>query len=309
VSEHVHPGEAPLSIPSPPSEKKGGDDNHRKRVVTGVIMGLLYIAVTLSGGWVWLCVVTVVCGICYRELLNILEAKQFLPSRLIVISMGLLIFVQASLHQTRFFLATLTLGVILSFFRLLFRQPRASIGDIGATFLALFYVAYLPAHYILLRNLDSTNPNPLFQAGLGYIFFTSLVVCASDIGGYYVGKTFGKTLLFPEISPKKTQDGSVGGALFGVLVGVGFSFVIGFPLHHAVILSILLVTVAQLGDLVESLLKRDAGVKDSGALLEGHGGLLDRVDSYIFAGAVSYYYILWFVYKEGLFGEFREWIF
>jgi phosphatidate cytidylyltransferase len=82
--------------------------------------------------------------------------------------------------------------------------------------------------------------------------------------------------------------------------------IVSFGLIHAVLLSGLLVITAQLGDLVESLIKRDAGVKDSGAFLQGHGGFLDRLDSYLFSGPVAYYYILWFVLQEGVVQDFQQ---
>ncbi|MBY0406029.1 MAG: phosphatidate cytidylyltransferase, partial [Cyanobacteria bacterium] len=194
---------------------------------------------------------------------------------------------------------------IASFFRLLFRKPRATISDIGATLLSIFYIGYLPMHFILLRNIGSAGvSNPLEQPGLGYLFLTLLILCASDIAAYYAGKRYGKHLLYPEISPKKTREGALWGILGGLLVGLIFSLNIGFPIEHTLVLAPLLVVVGQLGDLSESLLKRDAGMKDSGVLLKGHGGVLDRIDSYIFSGAISYYYIHWVVLHQGLAQDF-----
>lgn len=136
---------------------------------------------------------------------------------------------------------------------------------------------------------------------------TLAVISASDIGAYYVGRALGKHLLYPEISPKKTQEGAIGGLFCGLLLGVGCALLWNIPMGHAVILSVLLVIVGQLGDLTESMMKRDVGMKDSGELLASHGGFLDRADSYIFSGVVSYYYIYWFVLRQGLAPEVMHW--
>jgi phosphatidate cytidylyltransferase len=125
---------------------------------------------------------------------------------------------------------------------------------------------------------------------------------------YYAGKAFGRHLLYPAISPKKTREGAIAGLLAGVFMGLLLSALWGFPWIHAVILSVLLVIVGQLGDLTESMMKRDVGMKDSGMLLASHGGFLDRADSYIFSGAVCYYYIYWVVLRQGLAPDVIQWL-
>ena len=227
--------------------------------------------------------------------------RDIRPSKVIVLTAGTLMIIVATLGKSHWLPPLLTAGIIASFFRLLFRQPRASMSDIGATLLALFYVAYLPVHYILLRELGAEGiANPLAQPGLKYLIMVLFVISAADVGAYYTGKLFGKHLLYPELSPKKTREGALGGVLAGVGIGVLLSFWMTLETHHAVILSVLIVVVAQLGDLTESMIKRDAGVKDSGSMLQGHGGMLDRSDSYIFTAAVAYYYIYWIVLQQGL---------
>ncbi len=249
------------------------------------------------------------CWQAFKELSGMMDVKGIRPSKVIVLLSGLCLLLVAASGRAGEFGPIISLTVIASFVRLLFRRPLGSISDIGATLLAVFYVAYLPAHFILLRQIDAAGiANPLLQPGLGYLLFTVLVISMSDIGAYYVGKKLGKHPLYPEVSPKKTQEGALGGLICGVLTGLGVSLVIGLPLPHVVPLSVLLVVVGQLGDLSESLLKRDAGLKDSGALLAGHGGLLDRGDSYIFSGVVSYYYIHWIVLQRGLYQDLMQFV-
>jgi len=122
-----------------------------------------------------------------------------------------------------------------------------------------------------------------------------LCVMAGDTFAYYIGRSFGRHPLAPALSPKKTWEGAIG-ALFGstlAALAAHFWFFQGLPLHHALILGIVLGVAGILGDLAESVVKRATGVKDSSGLLPGHGGLLDRIDSLLFAGPVLYLYYDW----------------
>ena len=131
-----------------------------------------------------------------------------------------------------------------------------------------------------------------------YVIIATVSVAMCDIGAYYGGKTFGKKLLKPEISPKKTIEGSITGFLFSVFFTVilvyFFKDLFNNNIWHGVAIGIIAGVLSQFGDLFESLLKRDAGVKDSGNLLLSHGGLLDRFDSYFFVMWAIYFYLKWF---------------
>lgn len=279
----------------------------KQRVITGFAAAGVAFGLATAGGWYWVAFVCFVFLVGFKELTALMKAKDILPSQVIVLVIGLLLILMAGSGHERYFPEIVTAGVIASFIRMLFRKPHGSISDIGATLLGIFYTAYLPVHFILLRNMGSEGiSDPLLQPGLGYLFFIILIVSFSDIGAYFTGKYFGKELLYPSVSPKKTREGAYGGLVTGVAIGLVMGAMIGFPWQHALILSTLTVIVAQLGDLSESLLKRDAGIKDSGALLKGHGGILDRVDSYLFSGAVCYYYIHWVVLHQGLAKDLQE---
>ena len=121
-----------------------------------------------------------------------------------------------------------------------------------------------------------------------------LVTWASDTAAYYVGSSFGTRKLAPRISPGKTIEGSVGGLVGSVMMAVvaKFGFMPWLDLKDCLIIGLLLGSIGQVGDLFESRLKRYAGVKDSGTILPGHGGLLDRLDSLIFTSPVFYYYVI-----------------
>jgi phosphatidate cytidylyltransferase len=150
--------------------------------------------------------------------------------------------------------------------------------------LATTYVGMLGGSLIRLRN-D-------FPDGSKLVFFLLLVVWLGDTGAYYVGKNLGKHKLSPRISPKKTIEGLAGGIAASVITAVviHFTFFRSFPVHHAIIAGVILSVAGVIGDLAESMWKRSAAVKDSGTLLPGHGGFLDRFDSILFTAPILYCY-------------------
>ncbi len=153
---------------------------------------------------------------------------------------------------------------------------------VGRALLGVGWISQL-VWLALLRRLDD---------GLAWIFLVLAISWLGDTGGYFAGRFFGRTPLYPRISPKKTREGAVGGIMLSV-VGVFVVRAIGLPTlppAHAVALGILLCSAGILGDLAESMLKRAFQVKDSGKLLPGHGGLLDRIDSVLFVAPLLFAY-------------------
>ena len=131
--------------------------------------------------------------------------------------------------------------------------------------------------------------------GSGYILIALGLAWVSDTGGYFAGKRFGKHKLYEEVSPKKTVEGAIGGLLAATLWTLlgHFTFAKAIPLLHGVVLAIVGAGLGQMGDLAESLFKRSTGVKDSGNILPGHGGILDRVDAVLVTSSVVFLYVLW----------------
>jgi phosphatidate cytidylyltransferase len=164
------------------------------------------------------------------------------------------------------------------------RTLEDSLPSSAIAVLATTYVGMLGGSLIRLRN-D-------FPEGSKLIFFLLLVVWLGDSGAYYVGKQLGRRKLSPRISPKKTVEGLIGGISASIIAAIviHFTFFRSFPLHHAVIAGVLLSIAGVIGDLAESMWKRSADVKDSGSLLPGHGGFLDRFDSILFTAPILYCY-------------------
>lgn len=158
-----------------------------------------------------------------------------------------------------------------------------ALNQVAYSFLGIVYVSGLMSYFILLRGMEHGNH---------ILFYLFMVIWSGDIAAYYVGKAIGKSPLAPRISPGKTLEGSGAGLVGSVAGGVAakYLFFEALPLNHCLIMALLCGIMGQIGDLAESLFKRRAGVKDSGSLIPGHGGVLDRLDSLMFAGPAFYVY-------------------
>ena len=183
-------------------------------------------------------------------------------------------------------------------------QPKpGKISDIATSIFGLFYLGFLPSYWIRLRELDSIFIGSNYQgdgfsdlgsiSGFSITLISCLIIVSSDIGSYFFGKTFGKKSLSP-ISPSKTVEGLIGGIFCSISTGILFTYLFNWNnyLIIGIVFGIIISLMALVGDLIESMMKRDAKLKDSGNLLPGHGGILDRIDSYIFTPSLIYYAIV-----------------
>jgi phosphatidate cytidylyltransferase len=165
------------------------------------------------------------------------------------------------------------------------------IPNLGSMVLGAVYVGWLFSFIIRLRSIESVDL-PINHPGSWLLFYTCGITWISDTGGLIAGNLMGRIKLAPSISPAKTWEGVFGGALAGTTLGI----VIGHYLHFApllsVSLSLLISLCAPIGDLCESALKRNLGLKDFGTFFANHGGVLDRIDSLLFTAPVAYYFIL-----------------
>lgn len=184
-------------------------------------------------------------------------------------------------------------GIVLLFlaFALLFlfriREVADAAREIAYAMLAFLYIPFLLMHLVMLRQTTY---------GIQWLLVLMLIVMTNDSAAYYTGSAFGKHRLYPLVSPKKSIEGSLGGlagSIIGTLVAK-FSFFPQLGFRDALVTALFIGALGQAGDLFESLLKRSFGVKDSGAIIPGHGGVLDRLDSILFAAPALYYYVIYF---------------
>jgi phosphatidate cytidylyltransferase len=286
-----------------------------KRHFYGWLLFLIACGSIAAGGIMLAISLGVASYIAGNEYLAMAQAKGFRPSPRIVRGMIIAFYAMAALPHTfhlpwnfglEHFPLLLLVGINLSFIRLLFRDeaPPATIADIATTILGFIYIGFLTSHFVLLRNLTppgtALGSNPLFQPGVCYVTTGLFCVFATDIFAYICGKRFGKTPLYPLISPKKTVEGAIGGFVASILwatLMVWFfdAYWPGLPfrgkLWQAPLMGAAISVASQLGDLCESMLKRDANMKDAGNIIPGHGGILDRGDGMIFGAPIAYYWI------------------
>lgn len=174
---------------------------------------------------------------------------------------------------------------------------RNSLYSAVFTLFGYLYIPWLFSYIITLRY------TPDGDLGIWYLTLPILAVVATDVGGYVLGSLFGRRRLAPLISPRKTLEGALGGVTLAfVVVSISLFLIersldLRVDVYHALIFSVLVASAAQLGDLFESLLKRWVGVKDAGVFLPGQGGVLDRIDSHLFAIPVAYYFIVMFIVR------------
>ena len=268
----------------------------KNRLVTGFIIGALVFSAILLGGPFLLTLILAFIIIATREYADILRNKGFLPffKFILIISVSMLL-ISASGYDNLIPLVLIA-GTIGSFLAVLFRGRQPYIANVATTILG-FLIAWLPCHVFLIRQMGPEVElfGITFRQGLYFLVFIFFVILLTDIGAYFFGTRFGKHKLSPVISPKKSVEGAIYGGLSAIVVGLIIGKLIGISFYHSFVLALIVTVMAQLGDLSESLIKRDAGVKDSGTSLPGHGGFLDRADSYLFSVPVAYYYIKYFI--------------
>jgi phosphatidate cytidylyltransferase len=311
--ETVHP-KAPT--PPPPERRRWRPSNLTLRLLTAGMLIPPVLWVTWVGGVAFVAVVVGISVIGVNEFYNFIGAKGATPHRLLGTlaagSLPVIAYIGDAFWATNLMTIVL-LGVMI--LQLAKREIQEAIASVSATFFGVFYVGWLMAHAVFVRFIQ---PDLVQRYGetaavavdpdIG-IFFMALCIASaivSDTGGYVVGRAYGRRRLAPAISPNKSVEGALGGLLFGSLIAVATklffdAFVPGdlardFSVATAALFGLVISAVSILGDLIESLLKRDADLKDAGAILPGVGGLLDRIDSALLAIPVTYYLLLAYYY-------------
>jgi phosphatidate cytidylyltransferase len=266
----------------------------RQRLLVSAILIPLAVIVIHLGGYIYQITIIVLLMIAaweYTRLLNRMDLEPAVP----LVFLGVLaLAVTRSLVQFNFNSVILMLLIFGSAAYHIYRfeknkgKPAA---DFGATLSVIMYIGFLGSYLISLRSL----PN-----GIWWTFLVLPTVWIADSGAYLVGSAIGKNKFSPRTSPNKTWEGYLGGILFGILGGIGLTLLynnvfnaglIITPLEGA-LLALVLSILIPLGDLTESLIKRQASVKDSGNIFPGHGGVFDRIDVLLWAGPLGYYLVL-----------------
>jgi phosphatidate cytidylyltransferase len=270
------------------------------RVVTGVVgMPVVVLAIWFGGPWPWFTLLIAAVALAgayeFYRMAN-LDKKEPLLYLGLLWALALLLSRQFARSDVLF--PVITAAILISLISLLFHPSKEQALHKWAWMVAgALYVGWMLGYWLDLRGLAD---------GRNWVYLAMLTTFANDTGAYFIGRARGRHKMAPAISPAKTWEGALGGLISAVAAAVLIAVILrlislqlgpafAFEYWQIILLGFVVSLFAQLGDLVESLLKRNTGVKESGNLLPGHGGILDRFDSLIFVGAVAYYYVMWVV--------------
>jgi phosphatidate cytidylyltransferase len=246
----------------------------------------LWLFIVRAPPWAFASFIVVVTAIGLAEYFA-MALPDHLPERVAGTIFGLLVAAGVATRDPNLWGAGVSLAVIAGLGFVLARHDdlEAAVRRLGLQILGVLYVGFFMPHVTLMRELPSGD-------GWRWVLFTVAVVFGSDSGGYFAGRAYGRRKLMPAVSPKKTVEGAAGAVLGAVLAGLLMYVLVhrAGTVSETIGLAIVISALAQFGDLCESALKRAFGAKDSGWIIPGHGGILDRLDSLLFPFVFTYYY-------------------
>ncbi|MFI5236587.1 MAG: phosphatidate cytidylyltransferase [Ignavibacteriales bacterium] len=265
-------------------------ENSKRVIVALIAIPLILIAVYL-GKFFFFGFVVSISLMAYYEFCQLVKNKNA-NANLFIGSFFILLLL---INQYRHFIDVSVIIIIASLVLLiteLFRNKGSAIINLGSTFLGIFYIGIFSTTFIALREFYPSI-NELYIRGAYLVFSVLASIWMGDSAAYYGGTALGRHKLFPRVSPKKSWEGAIFGFIFSLLTLIlAKLFVLDFlNWHDGIIIGIIIGIIGQVGDLVESLFKRDSAVKDSSALIPGHGGFFDRFDSLFFSAPVIWLYL------------------
>ena len=269
----------------------------RTRVIVAAILLPIGLALIYIGGWVFSAFVTLIVGLAAWEYSRIFRGSGLEPATAIAVAgaAGLALGRAWNDFESAPVLIGLILITSMIYHMIAYERGRDQAGtDFAVTLSAAFYIGWLGSYLISIRKLPE---------GFWWLLLVLPIVWFADSGAYFIGRSFGKHKLSPRLSPKKTWEGYLGGILVGTLGAIGLAYLwqiwagaaFSITILQAALLGLIISTITPLGDLGESMIKRQSGVKDSSNLIPGHGGVFDRIDSWLWAALIGYYFIIWVV--------------
>jgi phosphatidate cytidylyltransferase len=261
------------------------------RILVAIVGIPLIVALCLIGKIPFLIFVSFIGLLAFQEFAGMMKNKNSYPNRIVGSLAVLLIIINeyAPFFDYQIFFVAVTL---LLFLTELFRNKSSAVSNLGASLLGIAYIGFFAASILDVREFYNASGFTYSQGG--YLILSILVsIWLCDSAAYFIGSAYGLHKLMPRVSPKKSWEGAVAGFVFAVIGMIAAkSFVLEFlTTANAITLGIIVGLFGQIGDLIESLIKRDANVKDSSSIIPGHGGILDRFDSLLFTAPIVYLYI------------------
>jgi phosphatidate cytidylyltransferase len=268
-----------------------------RRILASIIFIPCLIIIAHRGGFYYLALMDIMIFIGLWEFYKMMEAKGLRPYKTIGILSGLAlswyIFFQQGIYAN-FFLVIVFMAVMT--LELARKEKGLAVYHISVTIFGVFYVAWLGSHLILLRELPHLKGLD-YSMGFSFVIVVFVLTWCYDTGAYTVGRLIGRHKIFPGISPGKGVFGGIGFSLIGIMI-TRLIVAHYLTLAEAVGLALIASVIGQLGDLVESMIKRDVKIKDSSDTIPGHGGVLDRFDSLLFTSPLIYYFFKYFILER-----------
>jgi phosphatidate cytidylyltransferase len=270
----------------------------RQRILVVVILLPIGLVAIYLGGWVYTLMITVILGAAGWEFAQLFKSGGLKPA-ISVVLIGIVALVAGrywNSFESAAWIISLVILLAMTYHLVDFERGRDQAGtDFGITLAGILYIGWIGAYMISLRQLDQ---------GMWWVLLVLPATWIADSGANFVGSRFGKHKLTPRLSPKKTWEGYLGGIVWGVLgtalltwiwqlLGADASVI---TVQRGMLIGLVMGTFPTLGDLGESMVKRQVGVKDSSHLLPGHGGAFDRIDSWLWAAVFGFYLISWLWY-------------
>ncbi len=267
------------------------------RVLVAIFGIPIIVALVLLGGLPFVGLVLLVNVLAQYEFYQLTERKQMHPLKLLGLAGTVLITVSLyyfGIEQLWLIVAGLFYMTLLIE---LFRNKGSATYNIAATTWGIFYPSVFFGFNILIRELPQSL-GIVYSAGGRWILLMLITIWICDTAAYFIGSAWGRHKLYPRVSPHKTVEGAVAGFIFAIPTAYlcHILFIKEFPIIHSLVIGVLVGIMSQIGDLVESVFKRDAGVKDTSGILPGHGGFLDRFDAPLFMAPLVYVYLRFVVF-------------
>ena len=301
------------------SKKKRAERNRdlMKRLASSAVLIPFVLWTIAQGGLFYLGVVIVIGILAQHEFYGLIADKGARPIKWVGQGFGAAVILVAYFGNEYHAMLLMTASLlVLMVAQLRKNEIHEAMASISGTFFGVFYVSWLLSHAVLLRKFDvavSAHYDPALLVTLGitpgtgifFMVYTLVTVVGCDVGAYFAGRAWGRRKLAPQISPNKSVEGALGGVIAGGLFGLSTKLIFdafwpdwsaAIPWSAALGFAFVLCVVGIIGDLVESLLKRDAKVKDTGALLPGMGGVLDRIDAPLLGLPTMYYLMLGYLF-------------
>ena len=281
--------------------------NLTQRILTAIIGVPLLLLVFYFGSYYFLAFILLIVGFGSYEFFRLVDNKNLDNKKIIGIVFCIILQIGANFGYLYFIFLFTLVSIFTLFINLQKQDLSNTLIGAGTKFLGIVYIGWFLSHAILIRNInesifpyiDNTN---IKNNDIGFFWIVFVVACTflNDTAAYFFGKYKGKIKLVPRLSPGKTVEGTVCGIFMALLCGMLINLIFSSPISYkwSMILGFIVGAVAVLGDLIESMFKRSVSIKDSGGLLPGHGGVLDRFDSLILVFPVMYYLILFYYLRD-----------